>query len=239
MNEKLVVQTQDFEGPLELLLRLIQERKLSINTISLASVTDDYIEKLNSLPENRYLERTHFLYVATTLLLIKSKSLLPLFELTEEEEDNVDELERRLKLLHVITQEAVPYVGERMKSKIYMHARKATKRHTMFAPDEKNMKLSILHDVMKNLLHHMPQEEKLPEIDIERTVSLEEMVHRVKSRIQTALKLSFTDLIEHKEGEKAKVERVVAFLAVLEMARGGIITLTQESTFTDISIEHV
>src|SRR3989344_4410007 len=92
------IHIEGFEGPLELLLSLIEKRKLPINDVSLASVTDEYILHIQQQKEFPLSETSHFILIASTLLLIKSKSLLPTLELTEEEAGDIENLERRLKL---------------------------------------------------------------------------------------------------------------------------------------------
>jgi segregation and condensation protein A len=83
------VKTPIFEGPLELLLELIEKRRLLINDISLAAVTDEYMRRVAGMEGSHLGETTQFVYVASTLLLIKSRSLLPVFELTKEEEESI------------------------------------------------------------------------------------------------------------------------------------------------------
>ena len=78
------VKTEGFEGPLELLLDLVEKRKLFINEISLATVADDYIAHLKSFEKLPVDFVSSFLIVASTLILIKSKSLLPTLDLTVE-----------------------------------------------------------------------------------------------------------------------------------------------------------
>ena len=97
MSHDYKIKTEVFEGPLELLLDLVEKRKLFINEISLAQVADDYIAHLKQFEKMPVDFVSNFLIVASTLILIKSKSLLPTLSLTEEETHDIDELERRLK----------------------------------------------------------------------------------------------------------------------------------------------
>ncbi|MEK7117749.1 MAG: segregation/condensation protein A, partial [Patescibacteria group bacterium] len=85
MDTDFKVKTGDFEGPLELLLELIEKRKLHINDVSLSQVADDFIAHIKSLEEFPMNDSADFILIASTLLLIKSKSLLPTLELTEDE----------------------------------------------------------------------------------------------------------------------------------------------------------
>ena len=93
-----IVESSTFEGPLEHLLNLVEARKLFINEVSLAQVTNDYLEYVRSLPHYSLSDITGFIVVAATLILIKSKSLLPSLELTDDESKNITDLETRLKL---------------------------------------------------------------------------------------------------------------------------------------------
>src|SRR3989344_1126361 len=91
------IKTEAFQGPLDLLLQLIEKRKLHINDISLAHITDDYLAHIAGLETFPLKEAAHFILVASTLVLIKSRSLLPSLSLTDEEEGDIKDLERRLK----------------------------------------------------------------------------------------------------------------------------------------------
>ena len=92
------IKTAVFEGPLELLLELVDKRKLLINDISLATVTDEYVEYVSAMEEQSLPETARFIALAATLILIKSKSLLPILELTDEETEDIENLAERLKL---------------------------------------------------------------------------------------------------------------------------------------------
>ena len=98
----ITVKTSVYEGPLEVLLELIEKRKLLINDISLASVTDEYIARVNTMPHLPVGETAEFISLAATLLLIKSRSLLPNLQLSEEESRDIKELEYRLALYQLI-----------------------------------------------------------------------------------------------------------------------------------------
>src|SRR6185437_17165579 len=96
------VKTSVYEGPLELLLELIEKRKLLINDISLAAVTDEYIARVNAATDHPVGETAEFVALAATLLLIKSRSLLPTLELSSDESRDIKELEYRLALYQII-----------------------------------------------------------------------------------------------------------------------------------------
>lgn len=89
------INTEKFSGPLDLLLRLIEEKNLNINDIALSSVTNEYLEYIKSIKANPN-ELADFLVIASTLILIKSKSILPTLELSSEETEEILDLKERL-----------------------------------------------------------------------------------------------------------------------------------------------
>jgi len=105
-SHTLVVKTPVYEGPLELLLELIEKRKLLINDISLAQVAEEYITRVNSMEELPVGETANFVALASTLLLIKSRSLLPSLTLTEDESRDIKELEYRLAVYQLLKEVA-------------------------------------------------------------------------------------------------------------------------------------
>ena len=96
MHDDFKVKIGEIEGPLELILDLIEKRKLHISDVSLSQVADEFIEYIKSFEEFPIQDSADFILVASTLLLIKSKSLLPNLSLTPEEQDNIEDLENRL-----------------------------------------------------------------------------------------------------------------------------------------------
>src|SRR5665213_3863895 len=96
MSNSFAIETPAFQGPLETLLNLIEERKMPVSDVSLSQVCDAYLAYVEKLPEMPLGETAQFILVASTLLLIKSRTLLPSLELSTEERESVEELERRL-----------------------------------------------------------------------------------------------------------------------------------------------
>jgi segregation and condensation protein A len=91
------IKTSAYEGPFELVLELIEERKLLVNDLALASITEKFIEHVRSQEPFPMDDAATFIQLAATLLLIKSKSLIPELELTEEESSDIEDLKRRLE----------------------------------------------------------------------------------------------------------------------------------------------
>lgn len=227
-----LAKTSVFEGPLEVLLNLIDARKLSVSQISLAQVADDFVQYAKKFEEFPIAESANFILIASTLLLIKSKSLLPSLELTEEEKMDIGELERRLAVYKKVREYAAA-LRARFGKKI-LFAFEERPRAVVFSPDKSLTKDSIV-EAVRALLANFPRAGALPKVVIEKVLSLDEMITRLTGRIQSSLRLGFRDFA--KAGAKAKKEIIVSFLAVLELVRRGAIRATQESQFGDIMME--
>ena len=131
------VKTEVFEGPLELLLQLVEKRKLFINDISLAQVADDYIQHVRGFEKFPLKDAAGFVFVASVLVLIKSRSLLPKLDLSEEEEVSVEELQRRLED-YKRTKELSVHVAEMFgKNIIFPRVHVSAHIQPIFAPEPK------------------------------------------------------------------------------------------------------
>jgi segregation and condensation protein A len=234
-TEQYIVKTQIFEGPLELLLNLIEKRKLLINEISLAKITDDYILFLK---ENENLlslkERAHFILIASTLLLIKSKSILPTLELTEEEQDSVQDLELRLKIYKLI-KGTEPFVQEKFGKNIAFYRQESKKNSTIvFSANEQISKENLFNNILK-VIQNLPKTEIKPKAIIQKIISLEEMISKLIDRVQTNLSMSFKDFSNFGKAEKVNI--VIGFLAMLELVKQGAIEVEQQTKFGDIKMQ--
>lgn len=227
------VKTPVFEGPLDLLLSLVEKRKLFINDVSLAQVTDDFIVHVKSVENFGIGETASFILIASTLLLIKSKSLLPTLELTLEEEENIKDLETRLKIYQRMKELSVGI--QSMFGKKILFAKENTKIDvTVFSPDT-TMTVPNLGMALFELLQNLPKKEALPKAMVRKVVSLEETITSLTERINTNLRMSFREFANVSKEEKVTV--IVSFLAMLELVKQGIITVLQDEHFNDIKME--
>jgi segregation and condensation protein A len=227
------IKTEQFEGPLDVLLNLIEKRKMHINDVALAKVTDDFIAHLQSHDEYPIAQSAHFILIASTLLLIKSKSLLPSLELSEEESQSIEDLERRLKEYQRIKTLSLHIQKLFGVSPIFW--KNPTKREPIFAPDP-SMTLDNLYEAMKSVLLHLPQKkEKLPEVVVKQVMSLEEMIEKLTERVTSGLRMTFKEF--SKEHKEEKVNIIVSFLAMLELVKNGLLKVEQQGTFDEIHME--
>jgi segregation and condensation protein A len=225
------VKHESFEGPFELILDLIEKRKLSVNDLSLSQVTDDYIAFVHGHDAFPMEEAAQFIGVAATLLLIKSRSLIPDLELSTEEEGDVDDLKRRLMLYEKI-RETRGELG-RVFGRAPMHPAGERTPEPVFAPS-RDFTLERLGEALAGALASLEKEvEKLPEARVRPLVTIEEMMDTLLMRVQAAMTVSFRDFAN---GTKEKVEVVVSFLALLELVKQGAVEALQHESFADIRI---
>lgn len=226
------IKTEHFEGPLELLIELVEKRKLLINNISLASVTDEYIARVSDMQEQSLPNTAQFITLAATLLLIKSKSLLPVLELTDEEETSIHDLEDRLRLYQIYRDVAVSIQNEFGSTMMY-EPEYTPPREPLFLPDA----LCTVHalvEAMERTIHNLPKPIVKQTATVKAVISLDQMMDTLRVRIEKQIKMSFFDMKKH-EPEHKNV--IVGFLAILEIFKQGNIIITQVSRFEDIELE--
>ena len=229
------VKTGTFEGPLGLLLNLIEKRKLFINDLSLAQVTEDYLNYVNKLENIDSEEVASFIVVAATLILIKSKSLLPNLDLTSEEEGDIHNLEERLRLYKIFTEQSLKVKSIFGKNIIFAPLERKIDT-LVFLPDEQITKenmMTLVHSVMGAI----PQKIFLPKVEVKKIISIEEMIDKLTERIQNSIKMNFKDFAGMGGTREEKITVIVGFLAMLELVRNGILHAVQENNSADIIIE--
>src|SRR5665213_2942904 len=138
MSNSFAIETPAFQGPLETLLNLIEERKMPVSDVSLSQVCDAYLAYVEKLPEMPLGETSQFILVASTLLLIKSRTLLPSLELSEEERESVEELERRLAR-YAIFRRAAKLLRKEWGRAPLSFPRHAPMRSPVFSPAESSI----------------------------------------------------------------------------------------------------
>ena len=241
-TETYQIKTDAFEGPFHLLLSLIEERKFFINDLSLAQVTEDYLNYIKKLGELNPSEISSFIVVAATLILIKSKSLLPNLNLTSEEESDISNLEERLKLYELYTKLSKNIKEMFGKKMIFAPLERKNELrawgHTIliFLPDEQITKESMM-TFARDALGRIPKKIILPEVEIKKVVSIEEMISKLTERIEKTLQMNFKDFAGNAKTKEEKIVVIIGFLAMLELVRQGILHAVQDGSFEDIIIK--
>ena len=234
MESSYNVKTHIFEGPLDTLLSLIEKRKLFINDISLAQVADDYIAYIKSLGDFPIADSAHFILIASTLVLIKSKSLLPTLTLSEEEEQSMEDLENRLKEYQKYKALSL-HLKERFGMNVEYLRLPSKEKIIVFTPDE-NLTVDRIGETIGSVILQIPKKELMPKAIVQKVISLEEMIGSLTKRITESMRMSFGDFA--KVGKAEKVNVIVSFLAMLELVKQGIIRVRQDKDFHDIEIEN-
>src|SRR3989338_100763 len=226
------VSQERFQGPLDLLLDLIEREKLPINEISLAKVTDEYVTHVKSMEIVDQEALAEFLVVAAQLMLIKSRSLLPHLALSGEEEESIDDLERRLAEYKRI-KELAKELRTIENAGLHIFSREAyLGMPAVFYPQPK-ITGGRLAEVCEGALKAIPKFQKLIEEKLQRVVSLEEKIRDIQSRLALRLNHIFSELVED---SREKVEVIVSFLAILELAKQKLVRLDQDDPFGAIRV---
>lgn len=229
------IRQEKFEGPLELLLDLIEKEQLAISDISLANVAEEYLTYVKSLASPDPEELAEFLVVAVCLLLIKSRSLLPGLTLPAEEEQSIAELEERLRTLQRLRDAANVLRGIERRHR-RMHSRPAyAGMAPVFHPPPGITPLALSR-ACAAVAALIPKVERIAEEKIKRIISLEDTIADMRRMLRDALERGFSDIVR---GAKEKMEIVVSFLALLELAKQRCVDVRQDEAFTEIFIRKV
>jgi len=225
------INLEQFEGPLDLLLQLIEHEKLDISEVSLAKVTDQYLAYLDQAQDISATDLADFLVVATKLLVIKSRALLP--QLEEDAEETADELEAQLKLYkeYLVASQKVQALINRGQFS-FGRDRVAVNLVPTFSPPEQLAALDLTK-IFEELISRVEYVVNLPKKVMERVVTLKEKVFDLRSQLTRLAKLNFRDLVGD---ASSKMEVVVSFMALLELLRSGEVLVQQSHIFDDIMI---
>ena len=235
MEAPFAVKTDSFEGPLEILLSLVEKHKMHPSDVPLAAIAEEYIEYVRGRaisPE----KISEFILIAATLMLIKSRALLPHLSLTRDEEASIEELEGRVKEYQKI-QQAAQHLKKRLSTPGHYirleHKRSADPTTALFrAPTKNPLKEHTLRDTLKKLHAAIPTALQIPQTIVKKIRSLEEVLTELLARVMSDLK---TNLREFAGRERESI--ILTFLALLELSKQGSVHITQQSDFGEIEIE--
>jgi segregation and condensation protein A len=222
-----------YEGPLDLLLDLIRKQEMDIHNIPIAKITEQYLDYLHQLEKLDIDVSADFIYMAATLIHIKSKMLLPVDPLlAAEEQDPRDELVHRL-LEHEKFKNAAQllYQKQQVEANVWSHPDKS-----LYGGDDVQGELVVsLVDLVKTFQQVLERRKEVPQFGLRHdTVSIAQMMDRLRQR------LIVTDdpvsLIEFFETCETRNAMIVALLAVLEMVRMQAVLLVQSDLFEDIRL---
>lgn len=225
------VKLEKFEGPLDLLLDLIEKDKMDISDVSLSAITDEFLTYLAHFKDKNPAYLADFLVIAAKMILIKSKTLLPSFAVTEEEEKEITELKERLAEYQRI-REGARLIGilERKHAVAYhKHSELRNVRVFLFPA---GVTPETLHGHFFSLWQAGAQKQELEERKLEYIVSFDERIQDIRTRLEQSMKLGFSSLAD--AGSKANV--IMSFLAILELVKQRFVEVEQDALFGEITL---
>ena len=237
-TNKYAIKIQNFEGPLDLLCHLIDKNKMNINDIKLTEITDQYIDYINTMEEMNLEVTSEFLIMASTLIYLKSKSLLPK-EADDEEEISEEELLRR-----IIEYKKYKEITKTLRT---MYDENAVRFYKL--PDnielpkqklEKNYEKQTIIDAYENIVKINNEKINQNASNIEKIAITDKytVASKVKEMLKELVKkpkFIFNALFALNKCEKEEV--VTAFSGLLELSRRNKVITSQEQLFGDISVE--
>lgn len=230
-NGKPHYKVHTFEGPLDLLLQLIEEKKLPINQIALAEVTEQFLQHLKAMEHVSPEILVDFLNIAGKLLIIKSRSLLPSLEV-EAEEDETD-LTKQLLLLKKYREASKHIKTYDSRRKQSFSREPFTGLKAFFFPDPE-VTLTIVEAAARKVTASLAEVAKLPQRHVAEVISISEKIDSLQRTLSEKIQVGLNDLIK---SAKSKTEVIVTFLALLELIKQRILTVEQEQLFAEIMIK--
>ena len=245
---ELEVKLQAFEGPLDLLLHLIEKNKVDIYDIPIVEITEQYLDYVSKMPKDDLDLASEFLVMAATLIDIKSRMLLP-----KEIDENGEEIDPRAELVEkLIEYKMYKYAAVELRDMQVYAGKSMYKQPTV--PEEvskyeppvnldsllTDVDLNKLNDIFQMLLKRQvdkidPVRSKFGKIEMEE-VSLPDKISYVSTTVKKRKKCKFKQLLEEAH---SKVEVIVSFLAILELIKVGEIEVRQDETFGEIYIDSI
>ncbi len=243
---ELTVKLQVFEGPLDLLLYLLDKNKVNIYDIPIVEITAQYMEYIAEMKRQDLDVLSEFLVMAATLIDIKSKMLLPRDPDDEEEEtDPRAELVQQLLEYKMYKCMAYELKDRQVDAQRVMFKKPTIPEEVLQYQEPLNVEelvsdvtLAKLNEIFKSIMRKQqdkidPLRSKFGKIEKEE-VSLEEKTEYLENYATTHKHFSFRSLLE---AQSSKVEVIVTFLAILELMKTGKILISQEHIFDDIQID--
>ncbi|MEK7162885.1 MAG: segregation/condensation protein A [Patescibacteria group bacterium] len=241
---------EQFSGPIEKLLELIEGKKMEITELNLAEVTADFLNYLKQVEKIEPRLLADFVVVAAKLLLIKSKALLPNLRLSDDEEEDIKDFENRLKNYQQF-KPAINYLKNLSEQNKFLISRPLfAGRPTIFYPS-KNLEINELYKMIKGIFETFNQLQNETKIIKPSLITLEEKIEEIMERLNTDLH-GFTSTSNFSDGasadsrgqvnfndltnKKIRSEIVVLFLALLHLLARQSIKIEQKKGFSDIII---
>lgn len=229
---KSAIKLEKFEGPLDLLLQLVELEKLNISEVSLSQVTEQFLKYIDTIDSGHSEELADFLVIATKLVYLKSKTLLPYLY---PEEDEGPSLADQLKLYqaYVEASKKIAILWERGLV-AYGRVEPPVKSSGFVLPS--NASADDLQRAMSALVNRLRPVNPLPTATIDHTVSVKAKLDWLRDYLRDAKKFSFRDVLQKAEN---RTEVIVSFLAILELLKDGAAAVRQHGAYGEMEIEKI
>lgn len=237
---------QVFEGPLDLLLHLIEKNKVDIYDIPIVTITEQYLEYVEQMQEQDMDIMSEFLVMAGTLLQIKSKMLLPKEEVEEEEEDDPRaELVRRLLEYKMYKYAALELKDMELDASHNLYKKPTIPKEVAAYKEEidpatlvDGMTLNKLNEIFQSIMRKQvdkidPIRSKFGTIEKEE-INIEDRMVQIREEVRGLKGINFRTLLE---SQPTRMNIIITFMSILELMKVGAITIRQEETFGEIVID--
>ena len=238
--EQYTIKMENFEGPLDLLCQLIEKNKMDIFDIKIAVITDQYMDYLKEMQKMNLDITSEFIVMASKLIYLKSKSLLPTLSDDEEEGEEFDLV--KLLLDYKRYKEYTTTLKERIETYGKRFPKPQEKIEFPKAKLEREYSSDLIPQIYREIFTRETEKKNLQAENINRLVTSEKVT--IKSKIREILKelwkkpsFVFNKLFNPKK--RSKVEIVTAFLSLLELSKMSRIQVTQETLFGDINVKKI
>src|SRR4030042_2520445 len=225
------VKIEKFEGPLDLLLELIEEQRLDIAEVSIAKVANDYLDYIRSEEKISLEHLAAFVNMPSKIILIKTRSMLPTLEVTPEEEKEIKDLEMQLREYKKYKESSLK-LAEFFGRKIMFSRDYFLGSTSVFSPP-KNINIHDLKKKFLSVVDEIVLPEKVPEEAIRDIIPLEDKINELENSLRKKIEMSFSKI---KDQAQDKVEVIVSFLALLELVKQRIVSVEQSGLFSEIKI---
>ncbi len=236
ISDKYVVTIDNFDGPLDLLLHLIKEQDIDIYDIKIEDITKQYLDYIRHMKELNLEIASEYLVMASELIEMKSKMLLP--KKKEKEDDDYEEDPRELLIERLLAYKRYKEVTSEFKdlelTRKMIFTREPDNLNRYVKEDENSEELGVadLIDAFNNLLKRKELDRPIATKITKKELSVTEKVNKIKNILRNKKKINFEDIFE----VSTKEEVIISFLSVLEMVKKDEILLTQEGNFKNIVI---
>lgn len=236
ISDKYVVTIDNFDGPLDLLLHLIKEQDIDIYDIKIEDITKQYLDYIRHMKELNLEIASEYLVMASELIEMKSKMLLP--KKKEKEEDDYEEDPRELLIERLLAYKRYKEVTSEFKdlelTRKMVFTREPDNLNRYVKEDENSEELGVadLIDAFNNLLKRKELDRPIATKITKKELSVTEKVNKIKNILRNKKKINFEDIFE----VSTKEEVIISFLSILEMVKKDEILLTQEGNFKNIVI---